>query len=72
MHNFENVKQATLILMEEKGPGLGQRKITLSTSGLVPQIEKLKDFPPGQCGHFPPLHPQSVRDRLMPSTSATI
>jgi len=46
LHNFDNTKTATQIFMEPKGFGFGQRKITLSTSGLVPQIEKLQDFPP--------------------------
>jgi len=46
LHNFENIKLATEIFLEDKGPDFGQRKITLSTSGLVPQIEKLGDFPP--------------------------
>ena len=46
LHNFENVRKATMIFMEKKGIGLGQRKITLSTSGLIPQIEKLALFPP--------------------------
>ena len=46
LHNFENVRKATTIFMEKKGIGLGQRKITLSTSGLIPQIEKLIFFPP--------------------------
>jgi 2-polyprenyl-3-methyl-5-hydroxy-6-metoxy-1,4-benzoquinol methylase len=35
------MKKATQIFMSEKGLGLGQRRITLSTSGLVPAIEKL-------------------------------
>jgi len=46
LHNYENMKAATVIFMEPKGIGLGQRKITLSTSGMVPQIEKLFEFPP--------------------------
>ena len=46
LHNFDNMKKATEIFLEPKGIGLGQRKITLSTSGLVPQIEKLIEFPP--------------------------
>lgn len=46
LHNYENVKTATQIFLEPKGLGLGQRRITLSTSGLVPQIQKLIDFPP--------------------------
>ena len=46
LHNFENTKTATQVFMEPKGLGFEQRRITLSTSGLVPQIEKLQDFPP--------------------------
>lgn len=46
LHNYENVKKATINFMNEKGIGFGQRKITLSTSGLVPKIKMLYDFPP--------------------------
>lgn len=46
LHNYENVKTSAEIFMEPNGLGLGQRRITLSTSGLVPQIQKLIDFPP--------------------------
>lgn len=46
LHNFNPIKKATEIFMSEKGLGFGQRRITLSTSGLVPAIEKLVDFPP--------------------------
>lgn len=46
LHNYENMKKATEIFLHERGLGLGQRRITLSTSGLVPSIEKLAvDFP---------------------------
>jgi 23S rRNA (adenine2503-C2)-methyltransferase len=46
LHNYENMKKATQIFLAERGMGLGQRRITLSTSGLVPSIEKLAiDFP---------------------------
>ncbi|MCK5884507.1 MAG: 23S rRNA (adenine(2503)-C(2))-methyltransferase RlmN [Bacteriovoracaceae bacterium] len=45
LHNFDNMLQATKVFMEEKGLAIGGRKITLSTSGLVPQIKKLNDFP---------------------------
>ena len=66
LHNFENVKASTLILMEEKGIGLGQRKITLSTSGLVPQIEKLGNFPPVNVAISLHSTHNPVRDKLMP------
>ncbi len=45
LHNFDNICHATKIFMEDKGLAIGGRKITLSTSGLVPQIQKLDQFP---------------------------
>jgi 23S rRNA (adenine2503-C2)-methyltransferase len=38
--NFDNVKQALLIAMDDDGLGLSRRRITLSTSGVVPGIER--------------------------------
>lgn len=38
--NYENVKQALLIAMDPKGLAFTKRKITLSTSGIVPKIEQ--------------------------------
>ena len=46
LHNYENVKKATTNFLDDFGFGLGQRRITLSTSGLVPKIKMLHDFPP--------------------------
>jgi 23S rRNA (adenine2503-C2)-methyltransferase len=66
LHNFENVKKATIIFMENKGLGLGQRKITLSTSGLVPQIEKLHDFPPVNIAISLHASRDDIRSELMP------
>ena len=67
LHNFENMKKATLIFMSEKGLGLGQRRITLSTSGLVPAIEKLaEDFPPVNIALSLHSARNDVRTELMP------
>jgi 23S rRNA (adenine2503-C2)-methyltransferase len=38
--NYENVKQALLIAMDPDGLAFSRRKITLSTSGIVPKIEQ--------------------------------
>lgn len=43
--NFENVMDAVRIINAPWGLGIGARHITLSTSGLAPQIEKLADEP---------------------------
>lgn len=39
--NYDNVWQAIVMLNAGHGAGLGARQITLSTSGLVPQIKRL-------------------------------
>ena len=38
LYNYENVKRATLIMGDKEGIKLSTRRITLSTSGIVPQI----------------------------------
>jgi 23S rRNA (adenine2503-C2)-methyltransferase len=38
LYNYDNVKQALLIASDEAGISLSRRRITLSTSGVVPQI----------------------------------
>ncbi len=41
LHNFENVARAVGVLNEPRGLGLSPRRITVSTAGLVPQIDAL-------------------------------
>src|SRR5439155_603295 len=43
--NYDNLMRALRILNAPWGGGIGARKITISTSGLVPQIRKLADEP---------------------------
>ena len=45
MANYDNLLKALKILNAPWGGGIGARKITISTSGLVPQIRKLADEP---------------------------
>jgi 23S rRNA (adenine2503-C2)-methyltransferase len=67
LHNYENMKKATQIFMSERGLALGQRRITLSTSGLVPAIEKLaQDFPPVNLAISLHSARDEVRTELMP------
>jgi 23S rRNA (adenine2503-C2)-methyltransferase len=40
LYNFENVKQALRIVMDEEGIALSRRRITLSTSGVVPMMAR--------------------------------
>jgi 23S rRNA (adenine2503-C2)-methyltransferase len=41
LSNFETFKSAVEILTNESGFGLGRRRITVSTAGIIPSIEKL-------------------------------
>ena len=43
--NYDNLLKALKILNASWGGGIGARKITISTSGLAPQIRKLADEP---------------------------
>ena len=40
LYNFDEVKRSIQIMTDEDGLAISRRKITLSTSGVVPQIEK--------------------------------
>ena len=40
LYNFENVRDAMKIVMDDEGIALGRRRITLSTSGVVPEIAR--------------------------------
>ncbi|MBY0349800.1 23S rRNA (adenine(2503)-C(2))-methyltransferase RlmN [Tabrizicola sp.] len=41
LYNFENVRDAMNIVMDGEGIALGRRRITLSTSGVVPEIARM-------------------------------
>src|SRR2546423_4307214 len=43
--NFDNVMAAMRILLDQKGVGLPPRRVTISTSGIVPGIERLAKEP---------------------------
>jgi 23S rRNA (adenine2503-C2)-methyltransferase len=40
LYNFDNVKEALIVAADGEGLGLSRRRITLSTSGVVPMIAK--------------------------------
>jgi len=40
LYNYENIAKALTILMDHEGIGLSRRRITLSTSGVVPLMDK--------------------------------
>jgi 23S rRNA (adenine2503-C2)-methyltransferase len=65
--NYENLLKALRILNAPWGGGIGARKITISTSGLAPQIRKLADEPE-QFRLAISLHgaTDEVRNKIMP------
>jgi 23S rRNA (adenine2503-C2)-methyltransferase len=65
--NYENLLKALRILNAPWGAGIGARKITISTSGLAPQIRRLADEPE-QFRLAVSLHgaTDAVRARIMP------
>jgi 23S rRNA (adenine2503-C2)-methyltransferase len=65
--NYENLLEALRILNAPWGGGIGARKITVSTSGLVPQIRRLAEEPE-QFRLAISLHGATdpVREQIMP------
>ncbi len=65
--NYDSVLKALRILNAPWGGGIGARKITLSTSGLAPQIRRLAEEPE-QFRLAVSLHgaTDAIRDQLMP------
>ena len=64
--NFDNVVTALRIMLDDHAYGLSRRRVTVSTSGIVPNIDRLRD----ECAvalavslHAPD---DALRDRLVP------
>ena len=72
MANYENLLEALQILNAEWGAGIGARKITISTSGLVPRIRDLA-HQPKQYRLAISLHgaTDAVREKIMPINRVT-
>ncbi len=68
LHNYEATARALRLLTHPEGIGLSTRRVTVSTSGLVPEIERLgKDFG-GQIALAVSLHAadDATRSAIMP------
>lgn len=64
--NFENVMEAVGIMMEDCAYGLSKRKLTISTSGVVPAIDRLKDFTDASLAISLHAPNDELRSRIMP------
>jgi 23S rRNA (adenine2503-C2)-methyltransferase len=67
LFNYEAVLKSVEILNKESGQNIGMRRMTISTSGVVPKIRQLAQDNP-QVGLAVSLHAavDAVRDRLVP------
>jgi len=60
LYNFENVRDAVDVMADGDGLSLSRRRITVSTSGVIPQIERLG----AECGPMLAISLHAVRDDL--------
>jgi 23S rRNA (adenine2503-C2)-methyltransferase len=66
LYNFENVRDAMKIVMDGEGIALSRRRITLSTSGVVPEIARAAGEIGCQLAVSFHATTDAVRDRLVP------
>ena len=64
--NFDNVMEAVNIMMEDCAYGLSKRKVTISTSGVVPAIDRLKDFTDASLAVSLHAPNDELRSQIMP------
>src|SRR5258705_352296 len=70
LNNFEPVVDAMSIMLDDHAYGLSRRRVTLSTSGVVPNIRKLKDALPVALAVSLHAPNDELRSRIMPINQA--
>ncbi|GEJ57322.1 23S rRNA (adenine(2503)-C(2))-methyltransferase RlmN [Anaeromyxobacter diazotrophicus] len=66
LHNFESLKLALELLLCEDGPNFSHRHVTVSTSGLVPQLRRLGEETSVKLAVSLNATTDAQRDALMP------
>ena len=66
MANFDNVVTALNIMLDDHGYGLSRRRVTVSTSGMVPQMDRLRDAMPVALAVSLHASNDEVRDQIVP------
>ncbi|MCY1055000.1 23S rRNA (adenine(2503)-C(2))-methyltransferase RlmN [Nannocystis sp. SCPEA4] len=66
LHNLDQVLPAIDVMVDDHGLGLSHRRVTVSTSGLVPQIRRLVAESPAQLAVSVNATTDEVRDAIMP------
>ena len=64
--NFDNVVAAMRLMLDDDAYGLSRRRVTLSTSGLVPAIDRLRDECPVALAVSLHAPTDALRDALVP------
>ena len=64
--NFENVAAAMRLMLDDSAYGLSRRRVTLSTAGLVPGIDRLRDACPVALAVSLHAPNDALRDELVP------
>jgi 23S rRNA (adenine2503-C2)-methyltransferase len=64
--NYDNVRSALTVFLDDNAYGLSRRRVTLSTSGLVPAIDRLRDDCPVALAVSLHAPNDALRDRLVP------
>ena len=64
--NFDNVMPALRLMLDDNAYGLSRRRVTLSTSGVVPMIDRLREECPVALAVSLHAPDDELRDRLVP------
>jgi 23S rRNA (adenine2503-C2)-methyltransferase len=70
LNNFQPVVDAMSMMLDDHAYGLSRRRVTLSTSGVVPNIRKLKDALPVALAVSLHAPNDEIRSRIMPVNDA--
>lgn len=64
--NFDNVVAALQIMLDDHAYGLSRRRITVSTAGIVPAMDRLRDLAPVAMAVSLHAPTDALRDQLVP------
>jgi 23S rRNA (adenine2503-C2)-methyltransferase len=64
--NFDNVMTALSVMMEDNCYGLSKRRVTVSTSGVVPAIRRMREFTDASLAISLHAPNDELRDRIVP------
>ena len=66
LQNYDRLVPALRTMLDDHGYGLSRRRVTVSTSGMVPQMDRLKDVMPVALAVSLHASNDAVRDEIVP------